>query len=124
MRGKLIVLEGLDRAGKSSQCTRLAERLQKDGHKVQHMRFPGQYHGDLTLSTWSSDRYRQDHTHRQADKQLPGRLIRTRRSRNPPPLLSKSLGSRVSIVASQHYYQNSCRLVHQSEQTSSPELLS
>ncbi|RDI77556.1 hypothetical protein Vi05172_g12391 [Venturia inaequalis] len=40
MRGKLIVLEGLDRAGKSSQCVKLAERLQKEGHKVRHMRFP------------------------------------------------------------------------------------
>lgn len=41
MRGKLIILEGLDRAGKSSQCFRLSERLQKEGHKVRHMRFPG-----------------------------------------------------------------------------------
>jgi ABC-type polysaccharide/polyol phosphate transport system ATPase subunit len=40
-RGKLIVFEGLDRAGKSTQCQMLAESLQKDGLKVRHMRFPG-----------------------------------------------------------------------------------
>ncbi|KAH7413830.1 thymidylate kinase-domain-containing protein [Phaeosphaeria sp. MPI-PUGE-AT-0046c] len=39
-RGKLIVFEGLDRAGKSTQCQMLAEALQKDGAKVRHMRFP------------------------------------------------------------------------------------
>lgn len=40
-RGKLIVLEGLDRAGKTTQCQMLVEALQKDGHKVKFMRFPG-----------------------------------------------------------------------------------
>lgn len=40
-RGKLIVFEGLDRAGKSTQCERLVQDLQNDGHKVRHMRFPG-----------------------------------------------------------------------------------
>ncbi|KAF4304352.1 thymidylate kinase [Botryosphaeria dothidea] len=40
MRGKLIVLEGLDRAGKSTQCGRLVTRLQDLGQRVQHMRFP------------------------------------------------------------------------------------
>ncbi|KAF2021237.1 hypothetical protein BU24DRAFT_416893 [Aaosphaeria arxii CBS 175.79] len=41
-RGKLIVFEGLDRAGKSTQCELLAESLAKDGVKVRHMRFPEQ----------------------------------------------------------------------------------
>ena len=40
-RGKLIVFEGLDRAGKSTQCRMLVEDLQNDGIKVRHMRFPG-----------------------------------------------------------------------------------
>ncbi|KAF1918823.1 thymidylate kinase-domain-containing protein [Ampelomyces quisqualis] len=39
-RGKLIVFEGLDRAGKSTQCQLLVEALQKSGKKVRHMRFP------------------------------------------------------------------------------------
>lgn len=39
-RGNLIVFEGLDRSGKSTQCARLVEHLQKSGRKVEHMRFP------------------------------------------------------------------------------------
>ncbi|KAJ4329582.1 Thymidylate kinase, partial [Ascochyta clinopodiicola] len=39
-RGKLIVFEGLDRAGKTTQCRMLAEALRKDGQKVEFMRFP------------------------------------------------------------------------------------
>ena len=42
LRGAMIVVEGLDRAGKSSQCTRLVENLQKQGRQVKHMRFPGE----------------------------------------------------------------------------------
>lgn len=41
MRGKLIVFEGLDRAGKSTQCEQLVQRLKIDGHDVRHLRFPG-----------------------------------------------------------------------------------
>ncbi|ORX96956.1 thymidylate kinase-domain-containing protein [Clohesyomyces aquaticus] len=40
VRGKLIIFEGLDRAGKSTQCQMLVEALQKDGIRVRHMRFP------------------------------------------------------------------------------------
>ncbi|KAI9723003.1 MAG: hypothetical protein M1812_001452 [Candelaria pacifica] len=39
-RGTLIVVEGLDKAGKSTQCARLLENLQKQGKPVRHMRFP------------------------------------------------------------------------------------
>ncbi|OCK97220.1 thymidylate kinase [Cenococcum geophilum 1.58] len=40
MRGKLIVFEGLDRAGKSTQCERLVESLRNEGHQVRHLKFP------------------------------------------------------------------------------------
>ena len=40
-RGKLVVFEGLDRAGKSTQCEKLVAALRQDGGKVTHMRFPG-----------------------------------------------------------------------------------
>ena len=43
-RGSLIVFEGLDRAGKSTQCEMLADALRRDGLKVRHMRFPGMSH--------------------------------------------------------------------------------
>ncbi|KAF4214834.1 hypothetical protein CNMCM5878_008718 [Aspergillus fumigatiaffinis] len=39
-RGALIVVEGLDRAGKSSQCERLRDSLQASGHSVKYIRFP------------------------------------------------------------------------------------
>ncbi|KAK8229311.1 thymidylate kinase-domain-containing protein [Phyllosticta capitalensis] len=39
-RGKLIVFEGLDRAGKSTQCASLVSSLQARGHAVRHQRFP------------------------------------------------------------------------------------
>lgn len=42
-RGALIVIEGLDRAGKSTQCARLCANLEKDGLAVKYMRFPSKY---------------------------------------------------------------------------------
>ncbi|MCJ1398824.1 Thymidylate kinase [Xylographa trunciseda] len=40
VRGALIVVEGLDRAGKSTQCEHLSETLEKEGYTVKSMRFP------------------------------------------------------------------------------------
>ena len=40
-RGALIVVEGLDRAGKSSQCEMLQTYLVAQGHEVKYIRFPG-----------------------------------------------------------------------------------
>lgn len=40
-RGALIVVEGLDRAGKSSQCEMLHDYLSEQGHTVKYIRFPG-----------------------------------------------------------------------------------
>ena len=42
-RGKLIVFEGLDRAGKTTQCRKLVEALEQDGQSVKFMRFPGAF---------------------------------------------------------------------------------
>lgn len=39
-RGALIVLEGLDRCGKTSQCSRLLSSLEGRGHSVESWRFP------------------------------------------------------------------------------------
>ncbi|KAJ5689301.1 hypothetical protein N7462_003693 [Penicillium macrosclerotiorum] len=39
-RGALIVVEGLDRAGKSSQCEMLQNYLAEQGHTVKYIRFP------------------------------------------------------------------------------------
>lgn len=40
-RGALLVIEGLDRAGKSTQHARLCQNLENKGHRVKRMRFPG-----------------------------------------------------------------------------------
>lgn len=40
MNGKLIVLEGIDGSGKSSQYRRICERLEADGIKYNHIVFP------------------------------------------------------------------------------------
>ncbi|GFQ04557.1 thymidylate kinase [Phtheirospermum japonicum] len=39
-RGALVVLEGLDRCGKTSQCGRLHSYLEESGHAVELWRFP------------------------------------------------------------------------------------
>ncbi|XP_024420047.1 thymidylate kinase [Desmodus rotundus] len=39
-RGALIVLEGMDRAGKSTQSGKLVEALCADGHRAELLRFP------------------------------------------------------------------------------------
>ncbi|KAF2245949.1 thymidylate kinase [Trematosphaeria pertusa] len=62
-RGKLIVFEGLDRAGKSTQCQMLVEALQKDGVKVRHMRFPDRTTpiGQMINSYLSGQSEQEDH---------------------------------------------------------------
>lgn len=45
-RGMVIVLEGLDRVGKSTQCKQLIESLRKQGRRAELIRFP-----DRTLAT-------------------------------------------------------------------------
>ncbi|XP_071476866.1 thymidylate kinase-like [Diadema antillarum] len=39
-RGALLVFEGCDRSGKSTQCKKLVESLQKQGRKAELLRFP------------------------------------------------------------------------------------
>ncbi|KAF2467802.1 P-loop containing nucleoside triphosphate hydrolase protein, partial [Lindgomyces ingoldianus] len=62
-RGKLIVFEGLDRAGKSTQCKMLVEGLQKDGLKVRHIRFPDRTTpiGQMINSYLSGQSEQEDH---------------------------------------------------------------
>jgi len=40
-RGALIVIEGVDRSGKSTQCAKLAKRLVSEGVKAELFKFPG-----------------------------------------------------------------------------------
>ena len=40
-RGALIVFEGCDRSGKTTQCNLLLKSLKEKGHSVQLLKFPG-----------------------------------------------------------------------------------
>jgi len=40
-RGALIVIEGVDRSGKTTQCTKLTNRLVCEGVKAEFFKFPG-----------------------------------------------------------------------------------
>lgn len=40
-RGAFIVIEGLDRAGKTTQVKQLCDALYEAGHNVKMLRFPG-----------------------------------------------------------------------------------
>ncbi|KAJ5517808.1 Thymidylate kinase [Penicillium expansum] len=50
-RGALIVVEGLDRAGKSSQCEMLRDSLSRQGRAVKYIRFPAIYAAHRTKTT-------------------------------------------------------------------------
>ena len=43
-RGAFIVIEGLDRAGKTTQVKKLCDRLYSEGHNLKTIRFPGIVH--------------------------------------------------------------------------------
>lgn len=40
-RGAFIVVEGLDRSGKTTQVKKLCDSLYSSGHNVKSLRFPG-----------------------------------------------------------------------------------
>lgn len=53
-RGAFIVLEGLDRSGKSTQVGLLEKRLKAEGREVRVMRFPGRFSPVLLLFVFGS----------------------------------------------------------------------
>ncbi|KAL8961412.1 MAG: hypothetical protein Q9193_002031 [Seirophora villosa] len=62
-RGALIVIEGLDRAGKSTQCEKLVQALEQQGRSVKHMRFPNRNSsiGQSINSYLKGDSQQEDH---------------------------------------------------------------
>lgn len=42
-RGALIVFEGCDRSGKTTQCQKIVQWFQQQGKRAHFMRFPGKY---------------------------------------------------------------------------------
>uniref|UniRef100_A0A672I3J5 Thymidylate kinase-like domain-containing protein n=1 Tax=Salarias fasciatus TaxID=181472 RepID=A0A672I3J5_SALFA len=41
-RGALIVLEGVDKVGKTTQCSKLVQALKQSGRPAEMLRFPGE----------------------------------------------------------------------------------
>jgi hypothetical protein len=68
-RGMFIVLEGLDRSGKSTQVSNLVEKLDQSGRKAVLRKFPGMPSGRVPVLP--SHCTRSDHDHRKDDRQLP-----------------------------------------------------
>ncbi|POI30694.1 hypothetical protein CIB84_005555 [Bambusicola thoracicus] len=102
-RGALIVLEGMDRAGKSTQCRRLVQALQAAGHRADLLRFPGMGHGvrgaplkDAAGPPTSGPLgYREEDGDRAADQRLPGEGEGAGGPRRAPAVLRQPLGARV-----------------------------
>ncbi|XP_062355194.1 thymidylate kinase isoform X4 [Cinclus cinclus] len=63
-RGALIALEGVDRAGKSTQGRRLVEALRQAGHRADLLRFPDRTTeiGQLISSYLGREKNLEDHT--------------------------------------------------------------
>ncbi|KAI3369069.1 hypothetical protein L3Q82_026041 [Scortum barcoo] len=63
-RGALIVLEGVDRAGKTTQCAKLVQALQQSGRPAEMMRFPDRSTtiGQLISSYLEKKSELEDHT--------------------------------------------------------------
>ena len=60
-RGALIVLEGLDRSGKSTQCQRLSKYLREQGQRVKYIKFPGKSYSNLSHEEFNvTDRAKTD----------------------------------------------------------------
>jgi len=62
-QGRLIVFEGLDRSGKSTQCERLVQHLRSKGQAIEHMRFPNRSTpiGRMINSYLSGQSQQEDH---------------------------------------------------------------
>jgi dTMP kinase len=75
-RGAFIVIEGLDRSGKTTQVKKLCDALYDAGHNVQALRFPGMpsHHvAQLLPCSWSLS---PAHTDLSADRTTPiGKMI-------------------------------------------------
>ena len=54
-RGAFIVLEGLDRSGKTTQTAKLVDKIEKLGRPCKLIKFPGTLFSEWTLSDRSND---------------------------------------------------------------------
>ncbi|KAL8714045.1 MAG: hypothetical protein Q9225_006657 [Loekoesia sp. 1 TL-2023] len=96
-RGALIVIEGLDRAGKSTQCEKLFQALQQQGRPVKRIRFP-----DRTTPIGKSiDSYLKGESH------LEDHAIHLLFSANrweAAPQIKEDTANGITIIIDRYYY--------------------
>lgn len=71
-RGAFIVIEGLDRSGKTTQTSLLLDRLEMKGKQVKLIKFPGQFTVDRRVLDANGALLNRSHdANWQDDRQLP-----------------------------------------------------
>lgn len=97
VRGALIVLEGLDRSGKTTQASLLEQRLKSQGHAVKSLRFP-----DRTTPTGLII-----NSYLTSSASLPDHAIHLLFSANRwelAPTIASLLASGTTVVCDRYYY--------------------
>ncbi|KAF3054032.1 Thymidylate kinase [Didymella keratinophila] len=96
-RGKLIVFEGLDRAGKTTQCQMLVEALQKEGQSVMFMRFPDRTTpiGQMINSYLSGESEQEDHVIH---------LLFSANRWEAVPKITKAIEQGTTVIIDRYYY--------------------
>ncbi|KAI4145945.1 MAG: hypothetical protein L6R39_003631 [Caloplaca ligustica] len=96
-RGAFIVIEGLDRAGKSTQCEMLSLALEQQGHPVKRMRFPNR----STSIGQSIDSYLKGDT-QQEDHAI--HLLFSANRWEAASQICKDIANGITIIVDRYYY--------------------
>lgn len=96
-RGKLLVFEGLDRSGKSTQCALLVEHLLSRGDRVEHVRFPNRSTpiGQMLNAYLSGQSEVEDHV---------VHLLFSANRWEMAPQISRWIAEGVTVVVDRYYY--------------------
>lgn len=96
-RGKLLVFEGLDRSGKSTQCALLVEHLLSRGDRVEHVRFPNRSTpiGQMLNAYLNGESDFEDHV---------VHLLFSANRWEMAPQISRWIAEGVTVVVDRYYY--------------------
>ncbi|KAL8935414.1 MAG: hypothetical protein Q9211_004712 [Gyalolechia sp. 1 TL-2023] len=97
LRGALVVIEGLDRAGKSTQCVKLAQALQQQGRPLKCMRFPNR----STPIGQSIDAYLRGESH-QDDHAI--HLLFSANRWEAATQIKEDIANGITIITDRYYY--------------------
>ncbi|XP_043925541.1 thymidylate kinase isoform X1 [Protopterus annectens] len=96
-RGALIVIEGVDRVGKTTQCQRLVDALRKDGRQAEILRFPDRTTaiGQLINAYLENKSSLEDHT---------VHLLFSANRWEQVPLIKQKLNSGITLVVDRYAF--------------------